>query len=150
MTRGYITMVSVPDAHLLQARSWSSNHNRPKATFYAVAYTKGKRKGERKALSLHRLILRCREVDHKNRNGADNRYENLRKATSSLNHANSKRIGSSGFRGVKVKGKKFSASIGYRKTTKHIGTFDTAEEAARAYDVAARKHFGEFARPNFP
>lgn len=31
----------------------------------------------------------------------------------------------------------------------HLGYHATAEEAARAYDSAARKYFGEFANPNF-
>jgi hypothetical protein len=44
----------------------------------------------------------------------------------------------------------FSARIRFSGTQKHIGSFDTAEEAARAYDVAARQYHGDEARYNFP
>ena len=64
------------------------------------------------------------------------------------NHRNN----TSGFRGVSFHraGDKWQAQIRVDGRLTHIGYFATAEDAARAYDDAARKHYGEFARLNFP
>ena len=89
------------------------------------------------------------QVDHKNRNGLDNRRDNLRLATHGQNLANSKTHSESGFKGVEKNKHRFYASISIDGKTKKLGGYDTPEEAARAYDEAALEQFGEFARINF-
>lgn len=104
---------------------------------------------------LSRFILGIEDpgilVDHKNGNKFDNRKENLRTCTKSQNAANS------GPRSYKYKGvtynkinQNWNAQIKILYKKKHLGSFATIEEAARAYDSAAKKHFGEFAKLNFP
>ena len=93
------------------------------------------------------------EVDHINRDKLDNRRSNLRLVTHTQNCVNaSLRVtNTSGFKGVNFyRGKYWRAYI--RVNYRHIslGFFPTAEAAARAYDEAAREHFGEFAFLNFP
>lgn len=58
----------------------------------------------------------------------------------------------SGFRGVSWhKGrKKWIARIGANNIRKHLGCFDTPEEAGRAYDKGAKELHGKRARLNFP
>ena len=98
--------------------------------------------------------------DHINRDRLDNRSENLRFVTYSENALNKKinpRKGRSGYLGVSQnhyhnpEGKLcyspnsfFAAILG-----KRIGTFRSVEEAARAYDMEARKTYGEKATLNF-
>mgnify|MGYP002855667327 CR=1 FL=1 len=106
---------------------------------------------------LPRLIIEPDEdflVDHINGDPADNRRENLRVAKSIDNQRNMRipKHNTSGFKGVSfVKEKRrYKAQISINDRSKHIGYFDTPEEAARAYDEAARFFFGEFACVNFP
>ena len=93
-------------------------------------------------------------VDHINGNPADNRKVNLRLATEINNQRNMclPRHNTSGYKGVgfrKDRGK-CRAYISIRNRTKHLGYFDNAEDAARAYDEAACFYFGQFACLNFP
>lgn len=91
------------------------------------------------------------QIDHINGDRADNRICNLREATTRQNSRNRKAGGESKFLGVSrsANGKRWRAYIHLAGRTVALGTFDREEDAARAYDAAARKHFGEFARPNF-
>jgi hypothetical protein len=83
------------------------------------------------------------EIDHENRQRADNRFVNLKPVTHFQN-AQNREVGRSGIRGVKAKGTKWLARI--RKDGKgcHLGSFPTAEAANAAYIEAARKIHGEF------
>lgn len=89
-------------------------------------------------------------VDHIDRNYANNKWENLRKASLSENSGNTKLsiTNTSGVKGVywnKTK-EKWIAQIGIYNRRVHIGNFYTKEEAEKAYKAEANKHFGEFSR----
>ena len=93
-------------------------------------------------------------VDHINGNPHDNRSCNLRIANCLDNQRNMKipKHNSSGYKGVGYRQDrgKYRAYISLQNRTKHLGYFQYAEEAARAYDQAARYYFGNFACLNFP
>jgi hypothetical protein len=107
---------------------------------------------------MHRLIIKrmgfknFTQVDHVNRNQLDNRRSNLRPATNAENCRNKirHRDNMSGFKGVhwNKPNRKWVAQIqvDYRKI--YLGLFINKEEAARAYNSAAKKYHGEYARLN--
>lgn len=90
------------------------------------------------------------EVDHKNRNGLDNRKSNLRFATKPQNGWNSgiSARNTSGFKGVSFhkQQKKWAAYIVKHGKRTFLGCFKQKEDAALAYEVASRKLHGEFSR----
>ena len=118
---------------------------------YAV--TAVKIKGRRKFLFMHRQICKTGyefEVDHKNGNRTDNRRSNLRIANRAENSRNQmmRSNNKSGFKGVCKRGTKWIATIGKDNRHFHLGCFSTAKLASEAYDAAALKLHGEFARTN--
>jgi hypothetical protein len=116
--------------------------------------------GHRKKVSLHQLLI-GKHADHADQNKLNNRKANLRRANQSLNQANigkrnKKRIPTSRFKGVCFRQEKpthsprWIARIRVNQQLIELGCFSEEIAAAKAYDAAAQKYFGEFACPNFP
>lgn len=103
------------------------------------------------------LVLGCplppgTSIDHRDGDPLNCRRENLRIATPTQQSVNRRSARSAtGYRGVSKHGNRYIAKIrlGVR-APRHLGSFKTPEEAARAYDHAARMAFQSFSRLNFP
>lgn len=106
--------------------------------------------------SLHRFIMNVSSkswtevvVDHINMDGLDNRKCNLRLCDRFENLWNNRRIpGESGYIGVKKVKKKYMARISLNGKSVYLGLYNTKEEAAKAFNDAAKQLRGEFAKLN--
>ncbi len=91
-------------------------------------------------------------IDHINGNKIDNRLVNLREATNHQNQANAaiRKDNKSGLKGVwwHSRDKCWCSKIRINGKSRHLGYFDTAEEAHAVYRSAAIEAFGEFANPS--
>lgn len=85
-------------------------------------------------------------IDHINRVKTDNRIENLRLATQSQNLSNQPGRSKLGLpKGVQIIRGKYRAKIKFNNKTISLGTFNTPEEAGKAYEDKAVELHGEFA-----
>lgn len=164
---GFYALIDDADLEKAARHRW---HLKQKASapgrYYAqttIRLTRGAA-GKKTGLQLHRFLVDAPPgaiVDHVNGDGLDNRRENLRLTTcrgNSSNVVHSKNRKRGGYKGVSWNSNagKWEAGIaageiranGKRKRL-YLGLFVDPADAARAYDEAALKYFGEFAAPNF-
>jgi hypothetical protein len=155
LSQGKAALVDDADFEWLSQWKWRAIQPEKRIEcWYAVRYEGARPK--RETVYMHRQIVGApvgAQVDHKSRDGLDNRRENLRIATRSQNMANQpiSPKNTSGYKGVAMHHTgKWQAYIKVDQRIRWLGSFTDPRVAARAYDFAAMAHFGEFARLNFP
>lgn len=156
--KGQYALVDADDVGIVNRHRWHVFAPKDRRTQYAV--TSAWEDGKQRTLRMHRLILGAQPgelVDHINGDGLDNRRVNLRLCNAAENSRSLhvRRGGTSKYHGVASSGsgyptKPWSVTIQVNRRTIRVGRFRDEEEAARAYDAAARNYHGEFATLNFP
>lgn len=130
---------------------WLAKH---KWTYDTKGYAM--RRSANVTIYMHRVVLNASGpvmVDHVNGDGLDNQRENLRIVTAAQNNYNrhpEKRPKTSSYKGVSLnrKSNRWQAHIKKGEQRRYLGLYDSEQDAARAYNAAARHYFGEHAFVN--
>lgn len=142
-----MTLVDDQDYDFLMQWKWFAKQDKS-GVWYAA---RGLRTGKSvKHVYMHRIISNApdgMETDHVDHDGLHNWRGNLRVCTRAQNQQNTRcrSDNSSGYKGVHRHKGMWEAKIRPQHQWYCLGTFATPEDAARAYNVAAIRHFGEFA-----
>lgn len=141
LSQGKISLVDDEDYESLSKYKWYYNN-----IGYAVRDIWDKVIKKKKSIYLARSlmgdILPNQIIDHINQNKLDNRKNNLRITTRTVNLLNSGNFkhNTSGFRGVTWNGQKgkWQAAIQLNYKKRHLGFFSTKEEAGKTYQTFVR------------
>lgn len=143
-----VAFVDDEDYQKISKRGWSLNSN-------GYAKCTIRMNGKSRTLLMHRLIMgitNANDLDHINRNRLDNRKLNLRECNRSQNLSNQglSSKNTTGYKGVcyDKSRNKYEAYIKHHSKKIFLGRFNTAIEAATAYNIKAFELKGEFARLN--
>lgn len=159
LTHGMTARVDDADYERVSRHNW---HVKTRETSKSIRHYAGTnlRRGPKAAdgyrwIMMHRFILNepDGEIDHIDGDGLNNCRDNLRVCTHAENMRNRRTYSETGYLGVTVKYRAIKRGRGSWKAAlgkRSLGHFSSAEAAARAYDAAATKEYGEFARLNFP
>jgi len=157
LTQGKVAKVDDEDFEYLNQWKWQAVNS--KGSWYA---SRNKRIGLRIfdkhiVIQMHREIMKTpddMETDHRDNDGLNNQRHNLRNCIHIQNGKNRKKNknNTSGYKGVSwdKRDNKWRANIKVSYRTISLGFFLTPEQAAHAYDEAAKKYHGKFANLNFP
>lgn len=161
LIQGKVTRVDDEDYERVSAMKWCAHVRQRDGRVYAVRTQRMRLpngKWKQFTMLMHRFIMNAadhEQVDHEDGDGLNNqRCSNLRIATHTENGRNQKlsKANTTGYKGVqreKRPGRKpFKASIKVDQQPVHLGCYDTAVEAAIAYNAGAVKYHGEFANLN--
>jgi hypothetical protein len=158
LTQGKVAIVDDCDFEWLNQWNWCAAKD-PRKTgdvWYAIRHGPST-ETPRRTIRMHREIAAragLPQVDHSDGNGLHNWRSNLRPCTATQNNANMRKRPetSSQFKGVTWRRDTsvWKARIRVNRNLINLGCFTDEIEAAKAYDTAAREHFGGFACLNFP
>lgn len=156
LSKGYVALVDDEDyERCMEGTKWYANveHCADGSIWNVYAMrTIPKGNGKRTSQQMHNFITGRKGDDHRDGNGLNNQRYNLRAATI-LQNTSSRRLNKnniSGYKGVSwdKRGSMWLATIRVSTKRFHLGYFSDILDAARAYDRAALKYFGEFALTN--
>ena len=153
LTQGKVALVDDEDFEYLNQWKWYVN--KWNSGFYAVRNVRINKKYVG-YVSMHRLLTNNEDkiliTDHINGNTLDNRKSNLRICNYSQNNSNRKiHINNKcGYKGVRfiIKSNKYQAGIWHNKKFYYLGLFTDPAQAGKAYNEAAIKYHGAFAKLN--
>ena len=143
----YDVLISSCDLEKIKEHKWYKTTSAKGKIYFAYC------KSDKERIKLHRFIMDCpagKCVDHINGNTLDNRRENLRICTQAENNFNlpKPKTNTSGYKGVywNKAVRKWQALIQVNKKKIRLGSFETPEQAHKAYCEAAKKYHGDYRR----
>lgn len=143
---GFVTVIDADDFDLVRHVVWGPTRRRGHVYAHIMRGSK--------SIRMHQVLLDIPDGmfgDHVDGDTLNNRRSNLRICTRAQNAWNQAARNGRRYKGVeRTASGRYQARIRVHGTRHNLGTYDTEEEAAAAYDAAAVFHYGEFARLNQP